>query len=132
MIQRALEIAYPNAAPDSWEVRDDRDGQGPRIVAWRLNTPRPTPTQLESALLLAAQEERIAAFGSNEQIRLERLFGSLAEFQTTAILDPQDSRLAQARQIRTDRKVQEAAIRRATTQEAIKAIKTPTEKERGK
>jgi hypothetical protein len=58
-LSRAIQKRYPNADPlRDFAVQDDGDGQ--KLVFWneaRLG-PRPAPTQLESAWLLALKDQK--------------------------------------------------------------------------
>jgi hypothetical protein len=55
MLASALAVLFPDATPGvDYEVRDDSDGAGPKIVRWNLAAPRPTAAELATA---AAQAE---------------------------------------------------------------------------
>ncbi len=128
----ALAIAYPNLDPFSdYEVVSDQEGTA-RIGAWRAPVPRPTSkAMLETATLLAARAERKNALALQEQLDLEELFGDLAEFQRTAVLEPADPRIARAKELRAARRTEEKKIESMGLAE-LSAHRTRNEVERGK
>ncbi len=125
----AIRILHPDADPlTDYEVADLSDGRGPELVAWRFPAPRPTPSQLESAILLAAREERKNAFRS----QLDAEYAASDGFAALSVLDPTHPRVQRAKTLYAEMKATHGRIDAATTLDAVLAFKTAGEIARGK
>lgn len=71
-IHRALLYLFPDYQKGDWEIRDDSDGVGAKIVSWSRADPRPTVPALEAAWTSATQTDRIAKKKVEIKIEVQR------------------------------------------------------------